>query len=155
MQVQQLDRQKHSSLVKLNGECLQVRNELRGLQHERHQFNRSRQGSAVSADGAADFASSISLSSTSSAATGGNKGLRKSTSFGSLASSSSGYSSLSSSSSVGKRSSGAEMDGVGGRGKGPGPGLKGLNPNTTALKLKNLHSARALSKLNNDMDISH
>ena len=49
------------------------------------------------------------------------------------------------------------MDGVGGRGKGPGPGpgLKGLNPNTTALKLKNLHSARALSKLNNDMDISH
>ena len=109
----------------------------------------------MSADGAADFASSISLSSTSSAATGGNKGLRKSTSFGSLASSSSGYSSLSSSSSVGKRSSGAEMDGVGGRGKGPGPGLKGLNPNTTALKLKNLHSARALSKLNNDMDISH
>ena len=156
LQVQQLDRQKHSSLVKLNGECLQVRNELRGLKNERHQLSR-RQGSSMSADGAESLPHN-SLSSTSSSATG-TKGVRKSPSIGSLASLSSGYSSLSSSSSVGRRSSGADTEGVGSRGKGPGlglgPVLKGWNADVTALRLKNFHSARALSKLNNDMDIIH
>jgi hypothetical protein len=38
-QAQRLDREQHSSLVKLSGDCLEVRKELRSLQNTKRQLN--------------------------------------------------------------------------------------------------------------------
>ncbi|KAK7494354.1 hypothetical protein BaRGS_00014457 [Batillaria attramentaria] len=149
-----LDQQQHSNLVKLNSECLQMRTELRELKQEKRQRTR-RHGSSDSTDGMDSVSTASFASSTSS---GMSRGLRKSPSTGSIVSSSSGYSSLPSSHGAGRsiHSSGGDRGAGtahGGRGSRSGVGSVALNPDVVALKLKNLHSARSLSKLKNDMDI--
>ncbi|KAL8620992.1 hypothetical protein ACOMHN_035928 [Nucella lapillus] len=162
--MENLDRQKHSSMVKLNCEQLQVRTELRGLQHDRRQLNRGRKGSTEGSE-SLQRPTSVSPSSTDAS----RRRLQKGSSTGSLASASStGYPSLSSasspstfsssSSSSAFRRSGSSVEGGWGgkvmsvRGKAVEP--KRLDPEATANKLRNLHSSRALSKLKNNMDIN-
>jgi hypothetical protein len=93
--------------------------------------------------------------------------MRKSSSSNSLTTSSSGYGSAvgslkgaaSSLPATALARRGSTEDWKGGaanrslRGKGLGPNMAALNADTTAQRVKNLHSARALSKLNNNMDV--
>ncbi|XP_076445666.1 uncharacterized protein LOC143283345 [Babylonia areolata] len=189
--VERLDKQKHSHLVKLNAECLQVRTELRGLQQDRRQVlaQRDRLGSSESCPSESPLqipSSSISTSSPSSssspdsprrraghknhAPTGSSVAVASVPSSLSPSSSSSSSSpSYASSSSPGfgggagrMRRGGAENSGGGGtRGGGGGAGGKGVvgtkvpRPEESAMRLKNIHSSRALSKLMNNMDISN
>lgn len=147
-EVERLDKEEHESLVKLNGQCLEVRTELRGLKKERRQIQHRRQRSSDSAQDTAD--ASTSPTSTVTA-------LHKSHSSGSLTSYSSGYSSLGSATSGGRRSRGVEVDkggeGSGARRKSPGLPTNRNTRDLSATRVKAMHSARALSKLKNKLEV--
>lgn len=218
-QVRRLDLEEHSSMVKISGDCLDIRKELRSLQNTRRQLSlHGRHPSyctpssphATSPSTPVDhdpFSPPSAASPTASAGPGSTSGrpsgMKKSSSFNSLTSMSSGYgSSLGSPKAastslalpesvaetaaaratasggtvlVGRRSgglssedhakgrsaSGSRGDAFGAAHGGvfPARSLKGassgcnLNADAAALRLKNLHSARALSKLNNNMEV--
>ncbi|XP_076466815.1 uncharacterized protein LOC143298037 [Babylonia areolata] len=181
-EVERLDKEEHYSLVKLNGQCLEVRTELRGLKNERrlihHRHRRHCSADSIldsgsAAAAAADVTATGTVTATSSVAV--TKELCKSPSTGSLTSySSSGYySSLSSvapSAGVGRKAGGVGdsvvvADSRGGAGGVEGlaaratakpsstAALKNLHRKVSASRLKSMHSARALSKLNNNMEV--
>ncbi|KAL8603387.1 hypothetical protein ACOMHN_004238 [Nucella lapillus] len=142
-EVERLDKEEHESLVKLNGQRLQVRTELRGLKKERRLIQHQRQNSSSSsiADGTTDAATSPTSPSPP---------LHKSSSTGSLASHSSGYSSLSSATSGGRRVEGDKGE----EGSVTRGGLAQKNRTGRDVSVKKVKvSARALSKLKNKMEV--